>query len=258
MAKKNCAQASESIALTECMLANYSSLIDIDYLEATAINSADIGFIDPIGQLINSKVWLYSALNDSVVAQEVVMKNEELYKRFGANTTSYYDHIGEHSVVTNSFGSSCDYLGEPFINNCGFDAAADQMNFLYNEDISNPIGNLIEINQANYMPTIWSPIWGLSQTAYMFIPENCYTNSCHLHVSFHGCKQSTDFIGLDYVKNTGYNRFNNIVILYPQAISNELNPYACFDWWGYTGMDYASNVGVQVATIGRILDELTS
>jgi hypothetical protein len=37
--------------------------------------------------------------------------------------------------------------------------------------------------------------------------------------------------------NAGYNQVgeaNNIIILYPQAISVSVNPYGCWDWWGYT------------------------
>lgn len=248
-----CAQANEEIALTQCMSANYSELINIDYLESVIRKSDDMGYIDPTSHLDYSKVWLYSALNDSIVAQEVVKKNEELYTRFGADIYSIYNHIGEHAIVTDYYGNDCNYLGEPFINNCNFDAAASQMQFLYNEYPNKINGTLKEVNQASYMPVYWSPIWGLAETAYMFVPDNCLTNSCHLHVSFHGCKQSLDFIGLDYVNNSGYNRFENIIILYPQAISNDLNPYACFDWWGYTGLDYASNFGIQMVTVSNMI-----
>ena len=42
-----------------------------------------------------------------------------------------------------------------------------------------------------------------------------------------------------FVRQAGYNEvaeLNNIVILYPQAISTvlPLNPQGCWDWWGYT------------------------
>ena len=39
---------------------------------------------------------------------------------------------------------------------------------------------------------------------------------------------------------------NNMIVLYPQAISAHLpyNPKGCWDWWGYCGIDYASKPGV--------------
>ena len=65
---------------------------------------------------------------------------------------------------------------------------------------------------------------------------------CKLHVAFHGCSQGKYKIGLDYIKNSGYNQvadLNNIIVLYPQAKSNLIsNPMGCFDWWGYSGVDF--------------------
>lgn len=56
---------------------------------------------------------------------------------------------------------------------------------------------------------------------------------CALHVAFHGCEQTLGDIGSDFVENAGYNSWaeaNNIIILYPQAKDNPLNPKGCWDW----------------------------
>ena len=49
---------------------------------------------------------------------------------------------------------------------------------------------------------------------------------------------------------------NNLIVLYPQAESTALNPFGCWDWWGYTGDGYATRTGTQMtairAMIGRI------
>jgi poly(3-hydroxybutyrate) depolymerase len=43
---------------------------------------------------------------------------------------------------------------------------------------------------------------------------------------------------------------NNLVILYPQATSNFLkNPEGCWDWWGYTGSDFAFKSGLQMSMV---------
>ena len=47
----------------------------------------------------------------------------------------------------------------------------------------------------------------------------------------------------EFARNAGYNEVgevNNIIILYPQAISSVMpnNPNGCWDWWGYAGDDY--------------------
>lgn len=49
---------------------------------------------------------------------------------------------------------------------------------------------------------------------------------------------------------------NNMVLLFPQAISNVLNPKGCFDWWGFTGAAYASNWGAQPLVFKRVMDVL--
>jgi len=28
-----------------------------------------------------------------------------------------------------------------------------------------------------------------------------------------------------------------------------VNPEGCWDWWGYTGADYATKLGIQIATV---------
>jgi hypothetical protein len=36
-----------------------------------------------------------------------------------------------------------------------------------------------------------------------------------------------------------------------------LNPYGCWDWWGYTDFNYAVKAGPQIAAIKMMLDRLT-
>jgi poly(3-hydroxybutyrate) depolymerase len=35
-----------------------------------------------------------------------------------------------------------------------------------------------------------------------------------------------------------------------------MNPYGCWDWWGYTNADYATRGGAQVQVIKALLDQL--
>ena len=62
-----------------------------------------------------------------------------------------------------------------------------------------------------------------------------------------------------YVRHAGYNEWaesNKIVVLYPQARATALNPKGCWDWWGYTGKDYASNIGLQLTAVHRMVGHL--
>jgi len=63
---------------------------------------------------------------------------------------------------------------------------------------------------------------------------------------FHG-----HHVGRVFVNDTGFNRWADaydVAVLYPQTRANfaPLNPQACWDWWGYSGTDYATRQGVQL------------
>ena len=85
---------------------------------------------------------------------------------------------------------------------------------------------------------------------------------CRLHVAFHGCEQSTEFIKQQYVQDTGYNGIaeaNNIIVIYPQCGKNVLkdNPNGCFDWWGYSGTDYAVQSAPQMTAVKAMIDHVS-
>jgi hypothetical protein len=88
-----------------------------------------------------------------------------------------------------------------------------------------------------------------------------------VHIALHGCKQNADTIGDRYIRHAGYNEWadtNHLIILYPQTITGNpaefepLNPFGCWDWWGYTNFNYAVKAGRQISTIKAMLDRLTS
>ena len=76
--------------------------------------------------------------------------------------------------------------------------------------------------------------------------------SCRLHIAYHGCLQDLEDINSTFVYHAGYNDWaeaNDLVILYPQVLPSLVNPKGCWDWWGYTGPEYASNIGAQLSII---------
>ncbi|GMI05342.1 hypothetical protein TrLO_g4113 [Triparma laevis f. longispina] len=51
---------------------------------------------------------------------------------------------------------------------------------------------------------------------------------------------------------------NDIVVIYPFASINPIvNPKGCWDWWGYTGVDYVFKYGTQMAAVKRIIDAVS-
>jgi hypothetical protein len=126
-------------------------------------------------------------------------------------------------------------------------------------------GNLYSFDQGLFVGGGgWDSMWGLAETAYVYIPNACLQSGgdstlCILHTAFHGCLQTTDQIGTLFITSGGYLPWadaNNIVVLFPQAVSNALNPKGCFDWWGYTGTGYASQISVQPLAVRGMMDVL--
>jgi hypothetical protein len=45
-------------------------------------------------------------------------------------------------------------------------------------------------------------------------------------------------------------------VLYPQAEASPGNPNHCWDFWGYTGREYYSRDGKQMAAVKAMIDRL--
>jgi len=172
----------------------------------------------------------------------------------------------EHAVVTSDYGNKCDYLGTPFINNCKFDSAGEILSQLIgklNPRTNAVPQNLQEFNQRTFIPIVGPDFASMSDTAYIYIPTSCKASKsgCSMHVALHGCEQSATVVGDAYYTHAGYNEWaesNKIIVLYPQTKANLLNPKGCWDWWGYTGTDYATKLAVQITAIKNMVDHYSS
>ena len=226
--------------------------------------------IDAPENLASDRVFLFSGKNDSVVVQGVMTKLEIFYGRLvlePGNIMGEFDVEAEHSLPTNNYGNPCTYLGEPYVNDCDYDAAYKILKHLIFHNMSMKPrahfneSNLIEFDQSKYVPigTVPREI-SLDKIGYAYVPTRCrrtHNNSecLNLHIVFHGCLQGRERIDAEFVRHSGYNEYaesNSIIIVYPQVISTALNPKGCFDWWGYTGPAYASKLGPQMEFVSSI------
>ena len=288
-----CAKGEIQTAINECM--NNGDNIDIDYLIYITKNTQNYNYIDNVNNIIDNKVWIMSAINDTVVNKSVVIKLQEYYQYFKADIKTVFDIQGEHGQITDNYGSDCFYLGNPYILNCNYNSVEHGLNWVYqkqkkinnnklfikkfsknkfnNNDNNNlndnnnnnnnylnyENGRLIKFKQELFLSTIWNQEYGLNKYGYIYIPNYCYQNKCSLHIALHGCLMTLEDINTQFIEHSGYIEYANlyhIVILFPQAQKNRLNPKGCFDWWGYTGKDYASNIGIQPSFIKNIVDNL--
>jgi poly(3-hydroxybutyrate) depolymerase len=104
----------------------------------------------------------------------------------------------------------------------------------------------------------------MADTGYLYVPPGCRTAgaNCRIHVAIHGCVQSVESVGDQFYTDTGYNHWadnNRLLILYPQINKTNIpyNPKGCWDWWGYTGVNYATRSSPQMKAITAMVKRLT-
>ncbi len=238
-----------------------------------ARTAADAGSIDALSGLAGDRVFLFSGLKDTLVPSSVVASVGDFYHAFGAGNVAFVNTIAAaHAMVTPDFGNPCDTTKSPFLNACAFDLAGATLQGLVGPlaPPSEPQGRLVAFDQRSFADPRRST--GLADTGYLYVPRDCESGAgCRLHVALHGCAQTASLIGDAFYRHAGYNRWaesNRIVILYPQAaaitrrfLGFEIpwpNPQGCWDWWGFTGADYATRTGPQIAAIQAMITQLAA
>ncbi len=64
-----------------------------------------------------------------------------------------------------------------------------------------------------------------------------------------------------FIKESGFARWadtNRLVILFPQVAGSVVNPHGCWDWWGYTDIDYLGKDAPQIAAIWAMAERLAA
>ncbi|MFK8012866.1 MAG: PHB depolymerase family esterase [Marinicellaceae bacterium] len=251
-----CARGEITRALGYCMKGGGGTdpkLIN-EYIEQSRKNKK----IDNTSNLKTDKVWIFHGAKDMIMANSISRAIKDFYAQFteSRNIQEVYDVAANHGMPTLSTGVQCDTIGGSFLNACNYDAAGEMLKTFYGEvnKRTEATGSLIKIDQSPYKEA------HLTNEGYLYVPNNCQDNqTCQLHTVFHGCMQSTEFIGEDFIKGAGYNEWaesNNIVIFYPQVKSSQfapMNPKGCWDWWGYTNENYANNKGPQMMAIHDLI-----
>lgn len=259
-----CAQGDLNRAQTECMAAPQGPP-KIAPLVRQAQKLAYSGEIDSVKNLSKTRLFLFSGKNDTVVVPTVVQTGINFYKNLGvpSHNVKFIDRVpAGHGYPTLNYGNPCEtHRTSPFINNCNYDAAGALLNHIYpnlKEKVVVKNENFFEFSQRQYAETDVSAI-SMNETGIAYVPTNCQNGDlCRLHLAFHGCKQTLDHIGDKFYKYAGYNGWaeaNNIIVIYPQAVSNHklTNPNGCWDWYGYTGKKYHTKRGPQIEAIHKII-----
>jgi poly(3-hydroxybutyrate) depolymerase len=282
-----CAEDDQGLATSTCTCTGFfchpdqAAQLVSDLVQTTSQNASQ-GAIDPINNLTNSRIWLFSGSGDTIVPTPIMAALETYYKNYVAPSNIFFKKNipAEHAMPTDFFGNACSFKGAPFINDCGFDAAGAILKWIYGslnpKNSGTSTGQLIKFDQSEFIsnPTAH----GMSSNGWVYVPASCQQNGqCRVHVAFHGCLQHPDApyssgpqgkIADTYVKNSGYNQWadtNNIVVLYPQANAlflgtrlPRINPDGCWDWWGYDDANYAVKNGHQMKAVKLMIDRLSA
>lgn len=255
----DCAQGNIAIAVTTCMKGVPAP--DAEALVKSAQARAAKGEIGPLAKLAGEKVYILHGKQDPVIAASVAKAAADFYNDLKAadpelatlQVTYDGDRAFTHTWPTLDAGNACDKVGVPFIGKCGFDAAGAVFAALYGAPPRQPAGavsgELRRFDQNALRPNGKDAF--LADTGYLYLPRACQKGqACGVLVALHGCMQDSATVGEAFVRDAGFNRWAdvyNVAVLYPQTrVSLPANPKGCWDWFGYSGTNYATRDGVQL------------
>ena len=260
-----CAQNSLGLALEHCFN-KATSAPDMTAINNYLQEQQSTGKLAPVTALKQDKAWIFHGSKDATVYPGLAVKLQQQYQQWldTDNIRLINDKPFGHTFPTDRTDlGSCDLSEPPYLASCAYDAAGEFLTFLLgklNPKSPSTTGQLLKLDQHELSPAAQNT---LAQTGYLYIPTGCADGkSCRLHVSFHGCKQNVDTVGDAYITGTGLNNYadtNQIVVFYPQTTASSINPFnpnACWDWWGYTGADYATQNGKQLQAVSQLIQVL--
>jgi len=251
----NCADNSMLTALSRCMM-NIDKPLPVAEFVAGIRASAETGRVADTENLADDRVWLFHGIQDSKISALVHNAAAALYTEFiPAEQIKRVDNVvADHVFPAQGRGHGCTEMVSPFVGDCDYDGAGELLAYLYpgleTPDAEAETG-LLEVALPGADGA------DLVDKAYLYVPAACSggKTACALHLVLHGCAQSAETIGTEFIEQSGYLPWaeaNDIVMAFPQVEASmvaPLNPHACWDWWGYTGDDYSTREGKQMTVL---------
>ncbi|MBS1971912.1 MAG: hypothetical protein JSU04_16495 [Bdellovibrionales bacterium] len=257
----NCAEGNVDTATNVCMK-NPANIKPETYMDL-AKSSFKKSLIDDPANLTQQRVFILNGTEDKTVAPIAGHKLEEFYKSFGANPRTEYSLKMGHAFPSNKGKNECSVSQFPWLNNCKYDGAKAILETLYGP-----------LNQVSKKQTTSGELLTIDQTEFakadakmldagnLYIPSVCRDKKtqCRIHVALHGCLQGPNIVQKAFIEDAGYNEWadkNKIIVLYPAVGMGSGNPNGCWDWFGYTGENYAVKSAPQMTAIMNMVQRLT-
>ncbi|MDC8772374.1 extracellular catalytic domain type 2 short-chain-length polyhydroxyalkanoate depolymerase [Roseateles albus] len=234
---------------------------------------ASFGQIDPVAAISKFKVYVYGGKHDTVVHPSVVKATKDFYTAGGVakkNLTFVSTLPSGHAFISPDFGNACKVTESPYIAQCKVKGSPyDQAKAILSQ-IYGPLKPAVLTLSSTVRPfdqrEFAAADTGLDKVGFYYLPKACAADKsshCAVHVVFHGCEQGAAAVGSDVYSKVGYNRWadaNQVIVLYPQVVATELplNPKGCWDWWGYSGLNFQVRGGAQLHAVKSMVDRLIS
>lgn len=264
-----CARGSVTYATTACMSLPYQ--VNVQTMITHTNNFANQGIIDPTSNMQNSKVFILHGTNDHTVypgqSNHILTYYENYVNK--ANIKTKLDLNMGHAHPTMDHGNACTATRSPYINDCDYNGSFEILNWIYGGNLQRPsgtvplAGDFYQFDQKEFFGTGGPSSASMDTVGFVYVPTRCIDSqrACKLHIAFHGCVQGRYAIGDEYARYAGYNEvaeLNDIIILYPQAVSTLLtNPNGCWDWWAYDDDNYANKNGPQMKAVMAMVNRIT-
>ncbi len=248
-------------ALNKCMLTIWGKP-DAKSLVKRAKELARSGEIDDLAGLADDNVYLFSGNEDQTVTRPVVEAAAEFLKEAGvkAGNLTLVERAGGHAFITEEGGAACGTSAKPYVSDCDYNQARAILGWIYGPlkppTKGEPAGTFILFDQGRFA----APSAGLAEEGVVYVPQDCAaTPGCRVHIALHGCEQSREAVGDDFIRGSGFPAVadqNRLIVLFPQIKASAVNPQGCWDWWGYTGVDYLGRDAPQIKAIWSMVEQL--
>lgn len=254
----DCAQGTIARALGPCLKG--ADLSAQESLELAKTRSA-AGEVDDLDHIADDPVWIFHGTNDDVVASSVTQALYDLYAHLVDKQQIRFEDKwpAAHGMPTLDAGAVCQERRSPFVNACNYDAAGNLLNHLHG--LSNaPANPDLKLLEAFDQSCCASSDALLADAGYVFVPRECQAGDCDVHMVLHGCQQGEEFVQMRFIEQAGYLSWaqsNQLIVLFPQVARSLLNPAGCWDWWGYTGANYATRTAPQIQALMAMFEHFS-
>jgi poly(3-hydroxybutyrate) depolymerase len=259
-----CAQASVSTATGAC---ESGTGISVSTLTAYTDAQADAGNIDSPAFLAGKPVYLFSGTLDTTVHQAVMDALQDYLETYVSASEVTYDNTtaAAHGWISLDGPNACNLSYLPYINNCHEDAEQTFLGMFYGtlaaKSAEMPDAGFVQFDQNEFCAGGACSGISMDSTGWAYVPQSCAGGApCKLVVALHGCLMYQGVIQQQFVQKSGLDEWadtNGIIVLYPQTITSSGNPEGCWDWFGYTGANYALKSAPQMQAIMGMVDRIT-